>query len=224
MRSSCAGPQAFHLRLSQIGRGRFRPVAREQRTFSVFAASRFHFSLASILLNGCGFPSYVAERVRLQCTRRKSPAGRIRRTFTGCVSCSACFHPTHARTHARTPALSHPCTHILTCSLARAHTHAVTRAKSAWACRCHSCSVDELYSVLDLTYPASLARMSERIRIDQGLAAHLEKLCPADVFDIAPEDQLAELLRKLSSYKDWHSGAARSAMIRSHFDDWHCIT
>ena len=122
MRSSCAGPQAFHLRLSQIGRGRFRPVAREQRTFSVFAASRFHFSLASILLNGCGFPSYVAERGRLQCTRRKSPAGRIRRTFTGCVSCSACFHPTHARTHARTPALSHPCTHILTCSLARAHT------------------------------------------------------------------------------------------------------
>ena len=84
--------------------------------------------------------------------------------------------------------------------------------------------MDELYSILDLTYPASLARISERIRIDQGLAAHLEKLCPADVFDIAPEDQLAELLRKLSSYKDWHSGAARSAMIRSHFDDWHCIT
>ena len=91
-----------------------------------------------------------------------------------------------------------------------AHTHAVTRAKSAWACWCHSCSVKELYSVLELTYPASLARMGERIQIDQGLAAHLEKLCPADVFDIAAEDQLAELLLKLSSYKDWHSGAAVS--------------
>jgi hypothetical protein len=100
----------------------------------------------------------------------------------------------------------HAHTHVRAC----AHTHAVTRAKSAWACWCHSCSVNELYSVLELTYPVSLARMGERIRIDQGLAAHLEKLSPADVLDIAAEDQLAELLLKLSSYKDWHSGAAVS--------------
>ena len=100
----------------------------------------------------------------------------------------------------------HAHTHVRAC----AHTHAVTRAKSAWACWCHSCSVKELYSVLELTYPVSLARMGERIRIDQGLAAHLDKLSPADVLDIAPEDQLAELLLKLSSYKDWHSGAAVS--------------
>ena len=73
----------------------------------------------------------------------------------------------------------------------------------------HARSVDELYDILQFTYPASIGRIRKGVELDQSLHAHLEKLCPADVLDIEPEHQFAELLRKLSSYMDESSGAVR---------------
>ena len=74
--------------------------------------------------------------------------------------------------------------------------------------RLRSCSVDELYDVLDMTYAASLGRISKRVQLDQSLHAHLEQ-SNGDVADIAPNEQLAELLLKISAYTDHSSGAAR---------------
>jgi hypothetical protein len=72
----------------------------------------------------------------------------------------------------------------------------------------HARSVDELYDMLQFTYPASIGRIRKGVELDQSLHAHLQELCPADVLDIEPEHQFAELLRKLSSYIDESSGAA----------------
>jgi hypothetical protein len=76
--------------------------------------------------------------------------------------------------------------------------------------------VDELYSVLELTYTASIGRISQRVELDQRRHADVEqRLNPADAcVDIAPENQLAELLAQLSSYKDTNSGAAPMPIMR----------
>jgi hypothetical protein len=75
--------------------------------------------------------------------------------------------------------------------------------------------VDELYSVLELTYTSSIGRISQRVELDQRRHADVEQRRPADAcVDIAPEHQLAELLAQLSSYKDTNSGAAPMLIIR----------
>jgi hypothetical protein len=74
--------------------------------------------------------------------------------------------------------------------------------------RLRSCSADELYDVLDMTYAASLGRISKCVQLGQSLPAHLEQ-SNGDVADIAPNERLGELLRKISAYTDHSSGAAR---------------
>ena len=89
-----------------------------------------------------------------------------------------------------------------------AHIHAAALLARVYA-GVYCCSVDELYSVLELTYTASIGRISQRVELDQRRHADVEQRRPVDALDVAPERQLAELLAQLSSYKDTHSGAAR---------------